>query len=249
MNTFNKIIGIVITILLSFVVFFMGVKTKNEGTPLNLFAVYLNGEKIGLIEEEEELLKLIDKEQAEIKEKYGVDKVYPPRGLDIQNIVTFDDEVISAKDVYSIIKGVEPFTISGYEVTINYDYIKEENEDEDKKDSTIELKEPIVLNVLNKEDFQTGLYNTAAAFIGRENLQKYNDDIQSEIVDVGMIIENVYWKEDITIKNTGVTSIGSGLTNGTIAVFLGGSETPQQVSVTGFEALIEALTWQSGTLV
>jgi hypothetical protein len=56
-------------------------------------------------------------------------------------------------------------------------------------------------------------------------------------------------EEDITIKNTGVTSIGSGLTNGTIAVFLGGSETPQQVSVTGFEALIEALTWQSGTLV
>lgn len=200
MNTFNKIIGISITIFISIIVFFMGVKAKAEGIPLNLYAVYLNGERIGLIEEKDELLSLIDKEQAEIKEKYGVDKVYPPSGLDIQSIVTYDDNIINVDDVYSKIKDSEPFTISGYQVVINYDYLQEELEDGEKKDTTIELKEPVVLNVLNKEDFEDGLYNTAEAFIGKESLQRYNDDTQLEIVDVGTIIENVYWQEEITIK-------------------------------------------------
>lgn len=202
MNTFNRVIGIIITILMSIIVFFLGVKDKDEGNPLKLFSVYLNGEKIGLIENKEELLNLIDKEQIEIKEKYGVDKVYPPSGLDIQSIVTYDDDIISVNKVYSNIKDKEPFTISGYQVVINYDYLLEEAKDDEKMDTTIELKEPVVLNVLNKEDFETGLYNTAAAFIGSENLKRYDEDTQLEIIDVGSTIENVYWKEDITVKKS-----------------------------------------------
>ena len=200
MNTFNKIIGIIITIFISVIVFFMGVRVKSDAKPLNLYVVYLNGERIGLIENREDLLALIDKEQSEIKEKYNVDKVYPPSGLDIQSIVTYDNNIVSVNEVYSKIKDAEPFTISGYQVTINYDYLLEQSESEEKKDTTIETKDPIVLNVLNKEDFEEGLYNTAAAFIGRDSLQSYNDDTQLEIVDVGMTIENVYWKEDISIK-------------------------------------------------
>lgn len=202
MNTFNRVIGIIITILLSVIVFFLGVKDKKEVNPLNLFAVYLNGEKIGLIENKDKLLKLIDKEQVEIKEKYKVDKVYPPSGLDIQSIVTYDNNIISEEDVYSNIKDKEPFTISGYQVVINYDYLLEELNEEEKKDTTIELKEPVIMNVLNKEDFEKGLYNTAAAFIGSENLKRYNDDTQLEIIDIGSTIENVYWKEDISIKKS-----------------------------------------------
>ena len=194
MNTFNKIIGIAITIFISVFVFFMGVKAKDEANPLNLFSVYLNGEKIGLIEDKDKLLSLIDKEQHEIKTKYGVDKVYPPSGLDIRKVVTYDNEIISVDDVYDKIKNTQPFTISGYQVIINYDYLQESEE------TTIEKKDPVVLNVLNKKDFEDALYNTAAAFIGSEKLKKYNDDTQLEIIDVGMFIENVYWKEDITVK-------------------------------------------------
>ena len=88
MNTFNKFMGVVITFFISIIVFFMGVKVKAEGNPNNLYQVYLNGEVIGLIENKQELLDLIDKEQASIKEKYNVDKVYPPDGLDIQDVIT-----------------------------------------------------------------------------------------------------------------------------------------------------------------
>ena len=100
MDTFNRIMGVCITILLSIMVFFFGVRTKLEGNPNSIYQVYLNGESIGLIENKQELLDLIDKEQIEIKNKYKVDKVYPPSGLDIQDVVTYDNNISSVNIVY-----------------------------------------------------------------------------------------------------------------------------------------------------
>lgn len=209
MNTFNRIMGVSITILISIIVFFMGVKTKLEGTPISLYQVYLNGETIGLIEDKQELLDLIDLEQSEIKEKYKVDKVYPPSGLDIQDIVTFNNDISTTKDVYKTIKEKEPFTISGYEVTINYTSSKDEKSDspddkaeEKSKDTEEKVKDPVKMLVLNKKDFEEGFYNTIAAFVGSETLDKYKNNNQSEIVETGSIIDKVYWNEDIKIKKT-----------------------------------------------
>ena len=199
MNTFNKIMGVCATILISIIVFFFGVKIKDEGNPNNIYKVYLNGESIGLIEDKEELLDLIDKEQIEIKEKYKVDKVYPPSGLDIQSVVTFDNDISTVNKVYNVIKNKAPFTISGYEVTITYKEPAQVENDENEKIEE-EKKEPITLKVLKKDDFETGFYNTIAAFVGSETLDKYKKGTQSEIVEIGSKIENVYWEEDITLK-------------------------------------------------
>ena len=57
MNTFNRIMGVVLTFFISVIVFFLGVKVKEEGIPNNLYQVYLNGEVIGLIENKQELLE------------------------------------------------------------------------------------------------------------------------------------------------------------------------------------------------
>ena len=154
MNTFNRIMGVSITILISIIVFFIGIKTKQEGTPSSIYKVYLNGDTIGLIDNKQGLLDLIDQEQTEIKEKYDVDKVYPPSGLDIKEVVTYDKDISTVADVYEKIKNKEPFTINGYE----------------------EKKEPVKLHVLNKKDFEDGFYNTIAAFIGSETLDKYKND-------------------------------------------------------------------------
>lgn len=200
MNTFNRIMGVCITILISIMVFFLGVKSKVEGNPNNLYQVYLNGDNIGLIKDKEKLLDLIDKEQSEIKAKYKVDKVYPPSGLDIQSIVTYDNDIEKESNVYLKIKDKEPFTVSGYEVTINYnEEEKDGSEDNDGETTTIK-KDPVKLNVLNKKDFEDGMYNTIAAFIGSDVLNKYSNGTQSEIKETGSNIENVYWNEDIKIK-------------------------------------------------
>lgn len=201
MNTINKIMGVSITILISIIVFFFGVKIKAEGNPNNIYRVYLNGSSIGLIEEKQELLDLIDKEQTEIKEKYKVDKVYPPSGLDIQSVITYDDDISSVTTVYEKIKNQEPFTVSGYQITITYKKAEIDTDDgKDAIETEEEIKEPITLNVLEKQDFETGFYNTIAAFVGSETLDKYKNGTQTEIVDIGSKIENVYWEEDITIK-------------------------------------------------
>lgn len=201
MNTISKIMGVSITILISIIVFFFGVKIKAEGSPNNIYKVYLNGENIGLIEDKQELLDLIDKEQISIKEKYKVNKVYPPSGLDIQNIVTYDNDISTVSSVYEKIKDKEPFTISGYEVTITYKE-PEKSSEEKESEQVEEIKQPITLNVLEKEDFEEGFYNTIAAFVGSETLDKYKKGTQVEIVDIGSKIENVYWEEDIKIKES-----------------------------------------------
>lgn len=205
MNTFNKVMGVSITILISIIVFFFGVRTKLEGNPNSIYKVYLNGESIGLIENKQELLDLIDQEQIEIKNKYKVDKVYPPSGLDIQDVVTYDNDISSAINVYEKIKDKEPFTVSGYEVTITYkdnDDITEGDDAEATEKDEEEVKEPVVMNVLKKEDFEEGFYDTIAAFVGSETLEKYSNGTQPEIVETGSKIENVYWNEDIKIKES-----------------------------------------------
>ena len=44
-------------------------------TPHNVYRVYLKGKSLGLIKSKKQLEEYIDKKQAEIKEKYDVDKV------------------------------------------------------------------------------------------------------------------------------------------------------------------------------
>ena len=147
MDTFNKVMGVCFTILISIIVFFIGVKKKVEGNPNSLYKVYLNGNTIGLIESKQDLLDLIDREQTEIKERYSVDKVYPPSGLDIEDVVTYDTDISDVTDIYNKIKNEEPFTISGYTITINY---KEEKNEETEK---VTKHDPVSINVLKKDDF------------------------------------------------------------------------------------------------
>lgn len=197
MNTKEKFIAITITILVSIFVFFAGTKNEVEGAPVVLYQVYLNSKKIGLIENEEELLDLIDKEQSEIKHRYGVDKVYPPNGLEIKKIYTYNEKIDSADNVYNKIKNVEPFTINGYKITINYKEGTSQNEVE-----ATEKKDPVTLYVQNKKDFETAMLNTIAAFVGEDRLERYKNDNQLEITETGTTIENIYWDEDISIKKS-----------------------------------------------
>ena len=112
----NTIIFFVLAILVSVAVFFIGY-TQVEA-PKEVYKVYLDGKEIGLIESKEELEDYIDKEQNEIKEKYGVDKVYVPNNLDIEREVTYKKEVNTVAEIYEKIKDIAPFTINGYEIKI-----------------------------------------------------------------------------------------------------------------------------------
>ena len=186
--------GILVTLfclVLSSFVFFVGHKQNAE--PKELYKVYLKGEAIGYIENKELLESYIDKAQTSIKEKYKVDKVYPPNELDIIKEVTYNQEASKESEIYEKIKDLSPFTINGYIITIKGIDVITEDKGEVKTDD-------VELYVLDKELFQKGIENTVAVFISTEDYNNFINDTQAEIKDVGSIIEDLYIKNKITIK-------------------------------------------------
>ncbi|MDD4187976.1 MAG: peptidoglycan DD-metalloendopeptidase family protein [Bacilli bacterium] len=197
----NSLVGILISILIGIFVFFVGIDVKSEKEPVLVYRVYLNGETIGIINSEEELLDLIDERQKQIKEKYKVDKVYPPKGLDIKKAYTYNSsEIISADNIYQKIQNQDPFTISGYTVTINYP--KQENDD----GILIETKDPVYINVLKKSDFEDAFKSVIKAFVGTEGYELFSTDTQPEIIEVGSNIEIIEWDESISIKENFISA-------------------------------------------
>ena len=107
----------VILLLIICIMFTVGF-SKLLSTPKTVYRVYLKGESLGLITSKQKLEKYIDKKQAEVKEKYNVNKVYAPTDLDIVKEVTYYDDVSTIKEIYEKIKDISPFTIDGYQVKI-----------------------------------------------------------------------------------------------------------------------------------
>lgn len=186
--------GILITILcliLSSFVFFVGyTKTDN---PQELYRVYLSGETIGYIDDKDLLDKYIDEAQISLKEKYNVDKVYAPNNLDVVKEVTYNQKVSTEKEIYDKIKDIAPFTINGYKITIKG--LKEMNEEQGEI-----ITDDVVVYVLDKELFHQAAKNTVSVFIPEEDYNNFINNTQPELKDIGTLIEDIYIKNEIIIK-------------------------------------------------
>lgn len=193
----GKILGFFITIVFSALLFFSGLESHELSDPMEAYQVYLNGKKIGMIESKDELYKMIDEEQIEIKNRYNVDKVYPPHGIEIKKVYTYDNEIVDTNQIYDQIKDIDPFTIEAYKVTIKYNSDKMADEEAEEEVTT---RENMSLYLMDKQLIKKALYNTAAAFISTEDLRDYENGTQVEIEDTGEIISSVYFDETITLK-------------------------------------------------
>ncbi len=180
MKLFLKSFLIIIFILGFSSILVVGSNNQNIH-PQELYRVYLDGKSIGLIKSEKKLKEYIDKEQKELKEKYHVNKVYPPTGLQIQKEITYDTNIISTIKAYEKIKEISNFTIEGYEISI-------------KKES------PLVFYVLKKEDFEKAVNKTIKSFINEEEYLNFENKNQAAIKDTGSIIEDIYIDQDIILK-------------------------------------------------
>lgn len=177
------IISVALAATIVFVVNFAGRYSLN---PKEVYKVYLDGKAIGNISDKEELEEYINEEQKDLKEKYDVDKVYIPQGVDIQKYTTYDNNILTAKQVHNIIKEEKPFTVEGYKITI-----KANSEDESN----------IILNVLDKDMFDKAIKSVVGAFVNNDDIKNYENDTQPEIKETGRLIEDIYIDQDITIKH------------------------------------------------
>ena len=161
----NKIsfLSILIVILASALILTVGFSRYEKKSAKEVYRVYLNGESIGLIEDENELLNLIDERQEEIKNEFNVSRVYPPSGLKISKYMTYDEELSSASSIYEIVEEKGTFTILGYTVSIKSD---------EGKVNTI--------NILNKDDLEPALMDAVKAFIDPKKLNDFLNDNQED---------------------------------------------------------------------
>lgn len=198
MNKTKVIIFSFLAAIVSFFLVIMADTSYNYYGAQKIYRVYLNGKSIGLIKNPEKLNEYINNEQTKLKEKFNVDNVYAPSGLEIKQELTYDEELKSAKDIYDDIKDIEPFTIKGYVVTVYQIEQKDEQAENTEEEKTLIKK----VNVLDKQLFLNSLDETILAFIDEEQYEKYLKEEQPEIEEMseGEKIENVYIKEDVYIK-------------------------------------------------
>lgn len=217
MKNFKAYIPVLIALLISGLIIFVYQSTKDiNKEPKEIYKVYLDGEFLGAIKSKRALENYIDNEQKALKEEYDVKKVYIPTGLDIEKNITYKGKIMSEKNMYKKIKERKNFSIRGYKVTISKGKNKnlsndteiadkinsnEITEDDSSNDENSE-DEKIVLYITKKDIFDKAVKNFMYLFIGEDDVNKFVNDQQPEITTTGSIIENIYLDQDITIKES-----------------------------------------------
>ena len=141
------------------------------------------------------------------------DDIFEPLGINVKKINTYNADYVPVEKVYNIIIEKKPCTIEGYQFKIKKTNRKIDNKNvlygtlahTDYKDLKVKATEDIIVYVTDQKVFNSAIDEIAAVFIGSEEYNNYKNDKQEEIKDTGKKIENVYLKEDITIRKTNIS--------------------------------------------
>ncbi len=182
----KKFLTVILILLLASVTAFFGFSNKRNSQPNTYYQVTLDGELIGTINSKTELEKYISNTEKYIKEKYNIDEVYAPNGLEIKKIVSFHEEIMTVSEIYDIIQDKKPFTVEGYQITIYSD-------DSNQK-----------VYVLDENIYKESLENSIKTFVGTDAYNAYRNGTQAKINGVGSYINNIYIENEMTIKETNI---------------------------------------------
>lgn len=184
--TFKLILVVVLTISS---IFLLGFKFTNNRIPNEVYAIYLQGKKIGTVKSEEEFNNYINIQEEKLKKQFNVDTIHTPKGVEIKKVITYSNKTNTNEEIYNLLVASENFTLKGVVVEIT----KETTEEE-------QSPEVITLNLLNKELFDEAIVDIIKAFIDDEEYTSFMNSTQEEITDTGEIIEDIYILEEITYK-------------------------------------------------
>ena len=181
---------IVFCIFLSVFVLVLTFTTYATSEPTAVYTVYLDGKSIGSISSKESFNDYVNSKEEELKKKYDVDTVYSPKGVEIKKNNTYNPSVSSDVEIYNKIISNKKFTVHGYQIAI----VNTDDEDNNKK--------TLNLYVLDKKVFDEAVENTIKAFVDEEQYEKFVAGTQEEVKDLGSMIENIDLLENITYKET-----------------------------------------------
>ena len=170
--------------------------------PKEGYRIYLEGKTIGFIESKDELNAYINKQQEKLKDKYHVDTIYVPNNIDIVKEITYENNFDSIEHIYSMIDTISPFTIKGYQVTID-----RTNSTEYKNDDNESSNKPKItkINVINKEIFNKSIEDVILSFVDEEQYEAFKSKEKQELkTSTGELLENLFVEDNITIKETNI---------------------------------------------
>lgn len=197
----RTVIFTIVALLLSFVLLMFNNEKESYSLPINGYRVYLDGKPIGLIKSKNELDTYINKQQETLRVKYKVDKIYIPNNIDVVKELTYDDKVDSIEYIYDKINSISPFTIKGYQVTID----KTESDVYENDDNVVEDEDKIIkINVLNKEIFTKAVENVILSFVTSNDYQAFIDGETLVLNGTGELVENIYIADNIKIRETNI---------------------------------------------
>lgn len=199
----KNIVFLFIAILISGLLVIM-VKNENKkyNEPIVGYRIYLEGKPIGLIKSNDELNNYINIQQEKLKDKYHVDTIYIPNDINIVKELTYEKNIDSVQSIYNKINAISPFTIKGYQVTIDRTNSEEYQNDENEVDEN--RVKIIKINILNKEIFTKATENVILSFVTNEQYHAFVNGEKLEIKTTGEVIENIYIDDDITIKEANI---------------------------------------------
>ncbi len=183
-------------------IFVLGFKLTTNKTPIEVYAIYLDGEKIGTVKSEEAFNEYINLQEEKLKAKYQVETVYTPKGVEIKKVLTYNEKVNTNEEIYRLLVKQKNFTIKGIVVEIQREKQIKGSEgqiDESSEEPQVEI-ETIIINTLNKKIFDDSVLQIVKAFVEEEEYQAFMESTQKEIVDTGELIEDIYIKDEITYK-------------------------------------------------
>lgn len=177
---------VIVIILIGVLVFGLGFTSYRRNVPEEVYQVYIDGQLIGTVKNEEEFDEYINQKQDTIKKKYGVDKVYMPKGVTIKAVTTYSSKINTNEEIYQRIVNLKQFTIKGTIITISNEEVKD--------------YETKYIYTLNKEIFDDAVTELIQSFVDEDEYEAYMNGTQKEITDTGSIIKNIDIDEDITYK-------------------------------------------------
>ncbi len=186
--------------IISILAIAMLIKIDNKNLePNTLYEVYLEGKSIGVVKSKKELEDYIDAQNSKFKKDYNVKRIYSPNGLDVEKILTYDKKVDNVSSIYNKIQENKPFTISGYQLTIDYTNKRKS------KGKTEKIKSEIIkIYVTDKKVFDDAIVNLFETFVGTEQYEAYVNKTQEKITTTGVYIDNIYIGNDLTIKKMNI---------------------------------------------
>ena len=150
---------IVFTILVSLSIFLFSFMRNINMEPSTVYTVYLDGQNVGNLTSKKSFEEFINDKEEELKNKYKVDTIYTPDGVEIKKNFTYDNIISTNEQIYNRIINNKKFTVKGYQINID----NTEVEDYERK----------TIYVLSKDIFDEAIVNTIKAFVPEEDYKIY----------------------------------------------------------------------------